>query len=439
MTGGLKILFTDLAGVIRGTEIPFDEREEFTVMFDASSVYGFEEIEDSDLELRLRRGDAKPLPWRSGWYGGIASIYHPDGRRYSKDPRLIAEKADEYAGSLGFTVKAGVELEFFIFRKIRASIQLNSQILVIDAPETTDGGGLIPPKKGYHLVEPVDEVSEIRSEIVAAYHELGFDVSKSHHEVATGGQVEITTRPYELSVIGDAATWLKYVVKAITREKGGTALLLPKPLPGDNGSGMHVHLSLWRDGRNIFHDEDNEYGLSQEAHYFIGGIIEHGRSLSAIVSPTINSYKRLIPGYEAPTMLAWGVSNRSVAIRIPRVKDGDAYRIEYRPPDPLANPYLAIPALLMAGIDGLRKKIDPGDCFCDNAYKYSIEQLKAKGYRQLPRSLSEALDELESDNEYLKPVFPGELIESYIEMKRKEILELQSIPSPAEYMFYSYW
>ncbi len=436
----LRVLFTDLFGVLRGTEIPYSEDKElFKTMFDASSVHGFEEIHKSDLELRLPRERVKEIPWSSGWYGGIATIHYPGGERYVKDPRLVAEKTEEYLREQGYTAKTGVEMEFFIFRSVYASIDLVQQTLLVEAPEIPENNGYIPVKKGYHLVEPADEVAVIRDAIIKEFEKLGYAISKSHHEVATAGQVEITSKSYPVVEIGDLSQWFKYVAKTVAARNGFKAVFLPKPLPGDNGSGMHIHLSLWSNGKNLFYDPSDEHRLSQLAIYFIGGVLEHGRSLSAIVSPTVNSYRRLIPGYEAPTILAWAVGNRSVALRVPKVVEERIFRVEYRPPDPLANPYLAVSALLMAGLDGIKKKIDPGDPFQDDAYNYSLEELRRKGYKQLPRSLDEALDELETDNEYLKSVFPRELLETYIEAKRKEARELQAIPAPSEYIHYMYW
>ncbi len=436
----LRMLFTDLFGVLRGTEIPYnDDKELYMTMFDGSSVHGFEEIHRSDLELRLPRDRIKEIPWDRDWLAGIATIHYPGGKRYIKDPRFITEKTEKLLEQQGYKARTGVEMEFFLFNKVYVDIKLTSQSLVIEAPELPENNGHIPVKKGYHLVEPADELIGVRSEIIRMFERLGYTVSKSHHEVATAGQVEITSNAYGVVETGDLAQWFKYVAKATAALKGYKAVFLPKPLPGDNGSGMHIHLSLWRNNRNVFYDPDDEYKLSQTARYFIGGILEHGRSLSAIVSPSVNSYRRLVPGYEAPTILVWGIGNRSVAVRIPRILDEKIFRIEYRPPDPLANPYLAIPALLLAGLDGIRKKIDPGDPFQDDAYKYPLSVLSSNGYKQLPRSLDEALDELETDNEYLKPVFPNELLDTYIELKRREARELQAIPTPSEYMYYMYW
>ncbi|MET1160071.1 MAG: type I glutamate--ammonia ligase [Thermoprotei archaeon] len=435
----IMLLYTDLAGVLRGVEKPYNrESDDINALFDASSVYGFEEIENSDLELRLPRDRVKQLPWDRNTYAGIASIYRASGERYIKDPRFIAERARDYIENLGYRVYIGVELEFFLFKNIELTINYDKQLLKITAPEIRSSY-TIPPRKGYQVVNPVDEVAEIRKKIIDAIEELGYRVVKSHHEVASSGQVEVTLNHMKLLDTCDAIVWSKYSSRNTAWRHGYTVVFLPKPLPSDNGSGMHMHISLHdlNSEKNLFIDSSNEYGLSDAARYFIGGLIEHGRSLSALVSPTVNSYKRLIPGFEAPTTLAWGIGNRSVAIRIPSLRSSK--KIEYRPPDPMANPYLAIPAIILAGLDGIKKKIEPPPPLSDNAYKYSIRELEKMGYKSLPRSLDEALDELECDHEYLKPVFPKEVIESYIEIKRREARELQSIPSPAEYQYYMYW
>jgi glutamine synthetase len=301
----VRLLFTDLVGVLRGAEVPYiGDKDVYTAFFDASSVFGFEEIENSDLQLRLPRERIKTLLWNNRWYAGISSIHYPSGERYIKDPRLIAEKTSEYMKQQGYTARLGVEMELFFFKDIHVDIKLHRQELVIEAPEIQSGSGLIPPRKGYYLVEPVDEVTHLRERIIESMEKIGFRIAKSHHEVATAGQVEITGGPYNILDACDFVPWFKYVARYIAKENGYIAVFLPKPLPGDNGSGMHVHVSLWSNGRNLFYDPDDEYHLSGTARYFIGGLIEHGRSLSALISPTVNSYRRLIPGYEAPTILA---------------------------------------------------------------------------------------------------------------------------------------
>ena len=434
------LLYLDLAGVLRGVERPYvNGAKEYSALFDASSVYGFEEIERSDLKLMLPANRLKSLPWSQEVSAGIASIHYTSGERYVKDPRLVAEKAEDFVESLGYIAYIGVEYEFFLFRGLNVEIGYTKQVLEISAPETSSSRYLLPPKRGYQVVEPVDEIRRVRRRIIEAIESIGYRVVKSHHEVASSGQVEVAITHREIVESCDAAVWVKLASKNVAEKEGFTAVFLPKPLVGDNGSGMHIHVSLWRGGVNLFVDTSDEYGVSQLARYFIGGLIEHGRSLSAIVSPTVNSYRRLILGYEAPTVLAWGVGNRSVSIRIPDIREERVFRIEYRPPDPMANPYLAIPAMVLAGIDGIKKKIEPPLPLNKNAYHYSEKELRELGYRRLPRSLDEALDELEADHEYLKPVYSRELLESYIEVKRREARELQAIPSPAEYYYYMYW
>lgn len=438
-SGRVTLMYLDLVGVLRGVEIGYDEEKDvFRTLFDASSVYGFEEIERSDLELRLPRERLKEIPWIEGFYAGIATIHYVGGERYVKDPRLVAEKTLEYLRGNGYTPYVGVEFEFFLFRNIVLELEYTTQYLEIDAPEAKSEKHPLPPKRGYQLLDPVDEIRDIRREIMDYVEKIGYRVVKSHHEVASSGQVEVTLKHHPVVDACDAVVWFKYVARNVAVMNDYMAVFMPKPLPHDNGSGLHIHLSLYSGEQNLFKDPESEDGLSQLARYFIGGLLEHGRSLSALVSPTVNSYRRLIPGYEAPTVLAWGFGNRSVAVRVPMSRDG-VERIEYRPPDPMMNPYLGIPAIILAGLDGIRKKIEPPPPLNDNAYKYSVEELEKMGYRQLPRNLDEALDELESDHEYLKPVFPKEVIESYIEVKRKEIRELQAIPTPSEYHYYIYW
>ncbi|NPA98661.1 MAG: type I glutamate--ammonia ligase [Crenarchaeota archaeon] len=431
----VKYLFTDLAGIIRGVEKNVDDPFSSKAYFDASSVRGFEKIEDSDLMLKCT-DNLYSSPFRSDLKYCLSDIYTHEGREYVKDPRGTAKKIRLLLEDMGLQARLGVEIEFFLVKNIRARISLSGQEVSIGIVETPDAGGTIPVKKGYFLVEPHDWVRNARLDIVHYMELLGFKPVKSHHEVATTGQVEITSPALDPVLLGDYTVLFKIIARETAKLHGLEAVFLPKPFPIDNGSGMHIHISLWRDTENVFRDPSGEYGLSSTALYFIGGILEHGRSLSAIVSPTVNSYRRLVPGYEAPTLLAWGPGNRSTAIRIPRNNNNGSFRIEYRPSDPLANPYLAYTAILLAGLDGIRKKIMPPPPLLKNAYKLSAEEIRELGLKTLPRSLWEALDELESDHEYLHPVFPKELIESYIDIKRDECMRLQPVPSTAEYVEY---
>ncbi len=431
----MKYLFTDLAGIVRGVEKNVNDPFRDRVFFDASSVIGFEKIENSDLMLRCV-DNLYSSPFRSGIKYCIANIFTPQGDRYVKDPRAVAEKLRKLLIENGVEARMGVEIEFFLVKYIMASIGLSEQTVKIGVVEAPETGGAIPVKKGYFLVEPLDTVQDVRLDIIHYMELLGYRPVKSHHEVATTGQVEVTSPALDPVLLGDYTVLFKIITRTVAGLHGFKALFLPKPFYGDNGSGMHIHVSLWSSGENLFYDPSEEYGLSRTARYFIGGILEHGRSLSAIVSPTVNSYRRLVPGYEAPTLLAWGLGNRSTAIRVPLTRNKGSFRIEYRPPDPLVNPYLAYTALVLAGLDGIKKKIEPPPPLLKNAYKLSESEIRELGLRRLPRSLWEALDELESDYEYLLPTFPNELIESYIEVKRGECMRLQSVPSPAEFVEY---
>ncbi|MEM1743012.1 MAG: type I glutamate--ammonia ligase, partial [Nitrososphaerota archaeon] len=297
-------------------------------------------------------------------------------------------------------------------------------------------------KDGYLPSLPQDTLVEFRnnvSRILEDYFKIIVDAH--HHEVATAGQCEIDLRHDTLKKIADNVQTYKYVVKNVAKNMGLIATFMPKPIYGDNGSGMHVHISLWRNGVNTFYDSDDQYAeLSQTARYFIGGILEHGKALSAIVAPTTNSYKRLIAGYEAPVYLTWSKSNRSAVIRIPAYHKGrdtsTLKRIEFRAPDPSANPYLCFSAIIAAGLDGIKKKIDPGDPVDENIYKLAVEKKRELGIEKLPSDLREALQCLQSDREFLKPVMSDELINTWIELKLEECEQVNSIPHPYEFHLY---
>lgn len=439
----VNLYFTDLIGVFRNTSLLLSDEKDpssVTALFDGSSVYGFLDISFSDVILKPVKETEIVLPWDKNVYGYISQVYLPEWKRLERDPRYIAEKTEEIIQSEGYRSVMGVEMEFFLFEKLKYIVEPGRQILEIYSAESpwTDNAS-IPLKKGYHIVESIDRVTHIRRSIISALHEAGLNTVKHHHEVASSGQVEITSNKENVVSLGDFIQYFKMIARKIARINGFEAVFMPKPIMGDNGNGMHIHVSLWSGDKNLFHDPDEKYGLSQFARYFIGGLLEHGRSLSAIVSPTTNSYRRLIPGYEAPVYLVWGYANRSAAVRIPlaNIDSGNMTRIEYRPPDPTANPYLASSAIILAGLDGIKKKIDPGDPIEENVYKMPVEKRRSLGIRELPRNLDEALDELESDHEYLKPAFSEEVIQTYIELKRNEIRELAGIPSPAEFLYYN--
>ncbi len=439
----LRVYYTDLLGVLRYEatylkEAPKPDKLP-TIFFDGSSVYGFGEIQDSDLALKPDPGTLSPAPNEENVYEVIANVYYPRGDRYPADPRYLAERANAYALENGFKPVMGVEVEFFIFDSVRIVFSNTRQAVEVESIESPwQDNVAVPPKKAYHVSKPIDTVSDHGMEI-ASYMEIqGYRVTKVHHEVASAGQLEVSSEALDPVRLGDFTQFLKKNARLVAKEHGRVAVFLPKPLIGDNGSGMHVHVSLWsKSGENLFYDESDEYGLSQLARYFIGGVLEHGESLSAIVSPTVNSYKRLVPGYEAPVYLAWGVANRSAAIRVPKVEKPSHARIEYRSPDPSANPYLAYAAILLAGLDGIKKKIEPPEPAKENVYHWSEKELRERNVRRLPRNLWEALEKLESDNEYLKPVFSRTVLETYIELKKKEILEVEYNPTPAEFYYYT--
>ncbi|HDI02191.1 MAG TPA: type I glutamate--ammonia ligase [Ignisphaera sp.] len=445
----LDLQFTDLFGTLRHVAISrhLVDREAIERGFgklDGSSVKGFTGIEESDLVLKPVIDTLALLPWCKKVARVRCRIYSVGGeKRFIKDPRLVAETIDEYLAREGMKAFVSPELEYFVFDRVTIKMDPWFQyyeIKSIEGPWSGEGGVFNRLKEGYYVVPPKDKLFNLKIEVAEALEKyFGIEVEVLHHEVAAASQHEIVFRGGNVVVTSDRLQTVKFVIRSLTAEKGLVATFMPKPLYGDNGSGLHVHVSLWKGDDNLFYDPDDDYAeLSQFARYFIGGLIEHGRALSAIVSPTVNSYRRLIPGYEAPVYLVWSKANRSAAIRVPVYlkKNPRGARIEYRPPDPSANPYLALSAIILAGLDGVRKKIEPGDPVDENVYKMPIEKRRALGIKELPRSLDEALDELESDNEWLKPVFPRELIESYIDMKREEAKTLAQYVSPAEAYYY---
>ena len=366
---------------------------------------------------------------------------------YNRDPRGIAQRGEKYLQSTGLADAAvfGPEAEFFIFDSVQYDAKSNGTFYLIDSEEAVWNSGReeqpnlgykIRHKEGYFPVAPSDTQQDIRSEMLLTLQSLGVQVEKHHHEVATGGQAELGIRFDTLVKCADAMMLYKYVIKNVARKHGKTATFMPKPLFGDNGSGMHTHQSLWKKGKPLF--AGKEYaGLSQMALYYIGGILKHAKALCALCSPTTNSYKRLVPGYEAPVNLAYSARNRSAAIRIPTFSESPkAKRIEYRPPDPSANPYVCFAALLLAGLDGVLNKIEPGEPMDKNMYELPPEEL-AK-VPQVPASLGEALDCLEKDHEFLLKgdVFTTDFLEMWISHKRKEADALRLRPHPYEFHLY---
>jgi len=436
----IDLQFTDLAGCLRHMTVSAKVFGEGFGKLDGSSVRGFTGIEESDLVLNPVPETFALIPWKKSSARFICRVYREE-ERFGRDPRLVAEKVDDYFHSLGLRLLLSAELEFFVFEGVEVLLHPWSQRYTVKSSEAYWNGSpyFNRAKDGYYAAYPRDKFEEFKlelGEILEKY--FAVEVEVLHHEVAGASQHEINFRGGPATYAADTVQTVKYVAKALAGLRGLTVTFMPKPVYGDNGSGMHVHVSVWRGDENIFYDEGDGYaGLSQFARYFIGGLLEHGRALSAIVSPTSNSYKRLVPGYEAPVYLVWGRANRSAAVRVPNYrKNKTSARIEYRPPDPSANPYLAFAAIVLAGLDGVNKKIDPGNPVEENVYRMDPAKRRQLGIKELPRSLEEALDELESDHEWLKPFFSEDVIEAYIEMKRAEASLVNSYPTPAEFFYY---
>lgn len=380
------------------------------------------------------------LPWNSNKARVLSEIYDIKGKRYSKDPRYVASQVTKYIKDQGFSPLVGTEIEFFLFDSLELDVENPIRgigYLFSSGEQPWDTQSIsLRVKKAYHLSEPIDKLSNTREEIINSLKKMGYDFEASHHEVAVS-QNEISVKSGDPLYVADEVITFKYVARNISLRNGLIPIFMPKPIFGDNGSGLHFHISLWdiEMKKNLFIDE-NTNDLSQLARYFIGGILYHGRSLAAIVAPTTNSYHRLVPGYEAPVYLVWGHSNRSAAIRIPATGGRSKLaRIEFRSPDPTCNPYLALSATLLAGLDGIKKKIEPGDPYEEDVYEMHKEELKKVA--TLPKSLDEAIEELESDNEYLQPVFSKDLIYSYLELKKKESDTIRMMPNPYELYLYS--
>lgn len=451
----IDMRFTDTKGKEQHITIPAHQvNEDFFEegkMFDGSSIGGWKGINESDMVLMPDSSTALLDPFFADLTLIIrCDILEPGTMQgYDRDPRSISQRAEDFLRSSGIAdaVLFGPEPEFFIFDDIRFGNHMHSSYYHIDDIEAAwntgtkyKGGnkGHRPGVKGgYFPVPPVDSSQHLRSAICTTMEEMGLVVEAHHHEVATAGQNEIATRFNTMTKKADETQIYKYVVHNVANAYGKTATFMPKPLVGDNGSGMHCHMSLSKDGTNLFAG-DKYGGLSEMALYYIGGIIKHARSLNAFTNPTTNSYKRLVPGYEAPVILAYSARNRSASIRIPVVASTKARRIEVRFPDPAANPYLAFAAQLMAGLDGIINKIDPGDSMDKNLYDLPPEE--AKEIPTVAVSLEEALAELVNNREFLTRggVFTNDAIDAYIELLRSDIQRVRMTPHPLEFeMYYS--
>jgi glutamine synthetase len=447
------VKFSDLFGQWKHFTIPIDLldfSEEDRLPFDGSSIPGFKEIHESDMELVPDYTTSFVDPFASNSISMICDVYDPHCKRFfDRDCRIMAKKAEAYLKTTGIgdTAYFGPEAEFFVFDDLRFDQRENQGYYFIDSKEGAwNSGNSAAPnlayrprfKEGYIPVPPNDGLQEVRTDMILTMRKCGLKIEKHHHEVATAGQCEIGIRFDTLTRAADNVMIYKYIVKNIAHKHNKVATFMPKPMFNDNGSGMHCNQSVWKDGKNLFAG-DKYAGLSQTALYYIGGLMAHADSLAAIVSPTTNSYKRLVPGFEAPVNLAYSQANRSVAVRIPLTPEGNtaAKRIEYRPPDPSCNPYLAFSALLLAGIDGIKKKMDPGDAVTENIYHMSKE--KSAKIKKLPATLSEAISALENDHEYLLQgdVFNKEAIRTWVDHKRhKEMGPLSLRPHPYEFYLY---
>jgi len=445
--------FTDLPGLQQHVSYPISELDEdsFEEGFgiDGSSIRGWAAINESDMLLIPDPKTAFIDPFYSTpTLAMTAGVIDPITKQhYDRDPRWIAQKAEMYLQNSGIadTAYFGAEAEFFIFDNIRFDQNANSGFYFVDAEEgrwnsgrEENNLGYRPRyKEGYFPVPPTDHYQDLRAAMVQTMIDVGLNIECHHHEVATAGQCEIDQRFDMLVKSADNMMTYKYVIRNVAQKQGKTVTFMPKPLFGDNGSGMHTHQSLWKGGQPLFAG-DCYAGLSQLALWYTGGLLKHARALSAIIAPTTNSYKRLVPGYEAPVNLAYSRRNRSAAVRIPMYSASPkAKRLEFRPPDPSANPYLAFAAMLMAGIDGIVNKLNPGEPLDKDIYDLSPEE--AKNVPSMPASLEEALECLEDDHGFLLKgdVFSEELLETYIGYKRKNEADAVRLrPHPYEFALY---
>ena len=442
----LDIRFTDLPGVQQHFNIPAStvDEEFFSVgqLFDGSSIRGFASIHESDMQLIPDVTTAYVDPFRvEKTLIMIFDIYNPrNGEIYARDPRQVAKKAEKYLASTGIADTAffAPEAEFYIFDDVRYDVRQNSSSYFVDSEEGGNLANKTPYKGGYFPVSPVDKQADLRDDICLKLIDAGLILERAHHEVGTGGQAEINYRFDTMVHAADDILKFKYIVKNTALEWNKVATFMPKPLFGDNGSGMHTHQSLWNDGVPLFYDEKGYGGLSDIARWYIGGLLKHAPAVLAFTNPTLNSYRRLIPGFEAPVNLVYSAGNRSASIRIPITgTNPKAKRIEFRAPDASGNPYLAFAAQLMAGLDGIKNRIEPHEPVDKDLYELPPEE--AKNIPQVPASLEEALRALEADNEFLTAgnVFTTDLIQTWISYKRSaEIIPAAQRPTPFEYELY---
>jgi glutamine synthetase len=449
----VDLRFTDSRGKEQHVSLPASEVEEdfFSEgkMFDGSSIAGWKGINESDMILMPDDETAVLDPFTDVTTLNLrCNIVEPATMQgYERDPRSLAQRAEEYLKSTGIADSAlfGPEPEFFVFDGVQWKVDMEGAMYSIHSEEAAwvshedfdrnNIGHRPGVKGGYFPVPPVDSLHDLRGAMCAAMEQMGLDIEVHHHEVGTAGQCEIGVGANTLMKKADEVQILKYCVHNVAHAYGKTATFMPKPVVGDNGSGMHVHQSLSKDGKNLFAG-DGYAGLSDEALYYIGGVIKHARAINAFTNASTNSYKRLVPGFEAPVMLAYSARNRSASIRIPWVSSPKARRLETRFPDASANPYLCFSALLMAGLDGIKNKIHPGDAMDKDLYDLPPEE--GKGIPTVAHTLDMALDALEADKDFLLQgdVFTEDMLEGYIDLKREEVERLNMTTHPVEFQLY---
>ncbi|GAB3698289.1 type I glutamate--ammonia ligase [Mariniluteicoccus flavus] len=451
----VDVRFCDLPGVMQHFTVParaFDESVfEDGLSFDGSSVRGFQKIHESDMALLPDPTTAYIDPFRKSKTLCVNFFVHDPLTKeaYSRDPRNIARKAEAYMASTGIgdTAYFAPEAEFYVFDDVRFETKQNAGYYHIDSvagawntgreEEGGNRGYKVKYKGGYFPVAPTDHFGDLRDDIVRHMENLGLSVERAHHEVGTAGQAEINWRFDTLMKAADDVMKFKYIVKNTAWANGKTATFMPKPIFGDNGSGMHVHSSIWNEGTPLFHDEGGYAGLSEMARHYIGGLLKHAPSLLAFTNPTVNSYHRLVPGFEAPVNLVYSSRNRSACIRIPITgSNPKAKRVEFRCPDPSSNPYLAFSAMLLAGLDGIQNKIEPPEPIDKDLYE--LPPAEYEDIRTVPPTLEAVLDNLEADHEFLLAgdVFTSDLIETWVDLKREDVQAVRMRPHPHEFEMY---
>ena len=415
----MRLQFTDILGIIKNVEIPdkqFSDALDGEIMFDGSSIEGFVRIEESDMYLKPDLQTFRVFPWsnNSGEKVGrlICDIYNPDGTPFDGCPRMTLKRVMALASERGFVMNAGPEAEFFLFQTRNGD----------PTTETHDTGG-------YFDLTPVDLGEDVRRQIVLALEAMGFHVEAAHHEVAAG-QHEIDFRYDDVLTTADSISTFRFIVKNVAMQNGLHATFMPKPLCGVNGSGMHTHQSLFSDRANVFFDEQGSWQLSDACLHYIGGLLRHAKGFCAITNPLVNSYKRLVPGYEAPTNIAWSEKNRSPLIRVPAAR-GLGTRVELRMPDPSCNPYLALAVMLRSGLDGIDNTVDPGPPVNKNIYKMSHRERRHLKIDELPGNLSQALDALEKDD-LIRSTLGDHIFNRFVEAKREEWFDYTKQVSPWE-------